>query len=226
MSIYSSALRKTAGLADVHKEEEGWDPNTIDMLEDALDYVPNTSVVNGMRNIRSSFDPTMTPADIYSVDTEMGKLNKILNNPKATTADKLAVASRLVELGKYKDIPVKNILRGGWEDIKSGATKDINGLKALLHKKYTVAKNDAKSRYNKFKSDLPGMYAEGKKQLGDFYDANKGAIWAGGLGAVGGGTIGASLAKNRVLGGLVGAGVGTGVGLGAYRIAKYLGYDI
>ena len=153
---------------------------------------------------------------------ETAQYIEALNSPGLSTAEKLEIATELAKLGDYKNIPVKDILRGGLEDIKSGATKDIN----KLHKKVTVAKNDAKARYNKFKANLPSMYAEGKKQLGDFYDANKGAILAGGLGAVGGGTIGASLAKNRVLGGLIGAGVGTGVGLGAYRIAKYLGYDI
>jgi hypothetical protein len=181
------------------------------------------SIYNSALRKYAAYDAQQAMTD-YNPET--APFIEALNDPNLSTAERLEIAVELAKLGDYKNIPVKNILRGGWEDIKSGATKDINDLKTRLLKKYTVAKNDAKARYNKFKADLPGMYAEGKKQLGDFYDANKGAVWAGGLGAVGGGTIGAALAKNRVLGGLVGAGVGTGVGLGAYRIAKYLGYDI
>lgn len=169
-------------------------------------------------------------------DQEARRINSlklVVNNPQMVTADRIKAAYALYQSGEFGDVPLTDILKGIGRDIQYGVKEDYTdlaeGAKDLysqLHKKYTVAKNDAISRYNKFKADLPGMYAEGKKQLGDFYDANKGAVWAGGLGALGGGTIGASVAKNKLLGGLVGAGVGAGASLGALRIAKYLGYDI
>jgi hypothetical protein len=179
-----------------------------------------TNAVYGMRK-RANYG-----ANSADYDPEADYYFSIINDPNVSTADKLQAAYGLKQLGRGSDVPVRDIATGALCEIKSGVKSDYDSLRNRLHKKYTVLKGDAKARFNKFKNDLPGMYAEGKKQLGDFYDSNKSAIWAGGLGALGGGTIGASVAKNKLLGGLVGAGVGAGVSLGALRIAKYLGYDI
>jgi hypothetical protein len=181
-----------------------------------------TNAVYGMRKRAYDGPPTESPREAQEIDTLRG----ILDDPSASTRDKIQAAYSLQQLGVGIGDSIGAVAQGALSDVRKGFKQDRDAVLSRLHKKYIVAKNDAISRYNKFKADLPGMYAEGKKQLGDFYDANKSAIWAGGLGALGGGTIGASVAKNKLLGGLVGAGVGAGVSLGALRIAKYLGYDI
>lgn len=206
MSIYTNAICGMRKYADDKQ------------LSSALDQ----SVVSANRSIAKLLTPSMTPADLYKIKTVTPGLRHILGDPNASTKDKLQAAYRMMQYVGSPGTSVENIAKSALGDIKSGVKADLT----RLHKKYTVLKGDAKARFNKFKNDLPGMYAEGKKQLGDFYDANKSAVWAGGLGALGGGTIGASVAKNKLLGGLVGAGVGAGVSLGALRIAKYLGYDI
>lgn len=234
MSIYTNAIygmRKRAYdgppmESPYEANSADYSPEVDDFREDALALIPNTSAVAGIKSINSLLRPTMTPADLYKIDTVVPGLMRIINNPNASTADKLQAAYKMQQLGRGSDVPLKAIATGALDEIKAGVKSDLESLRNRLHKKYTVLRGDARARFNKFKKDLPGMYAEGKKQLGDFYDANKSAIWAGGLGALGGGTIGASVAKNKLLGGLVGAGVGAGVSLGALRIAKYLGYDI
>lgn len=234
MSIYTNAvygMRKRAydgppSKSPYETNSADYNPEIDDYREDALALVPDTSTVGSIKSIDSLLKPKLTPGDLYKIEAVTPGLRRILSDPSSSTKDKLQAAYRMMRYVGSPGTSMENIVKSALGDIKSGVKADLESLRNRLHKKYTVAKNDAEARYNKFKADLPGMYAEGKKQLGDFYDANKSAIWAGGLGALGGGTIGASVANNKLLGGLVGAGVGTGVGLGALRIAKYLGYDI